>query len=193
MRPVLLAACLALACQPLPGAPDASSPDAGDEPDAGSDPFRTCEATCTEVTLVATIDGASEPFDRVQFGFTHTGDGRELYFEAYSGGDPACPTAQSPTPRMALVVSGIREPTDATPQTRNDGLAVTLFDFAGALTDEPLVRATTVTLTPRAFETCEAEESASCERFFAFDLDATLPGGRISGHGFARYCASLDD
>ena len=159
-----------------------------------------CEGTCRETTLNARLGDDEAPLDRVQFGFTspeRSVRGRwEVYLEAHAGGDPACPVETSPTPDRTVVIGGVTIPADATPQTRDGGLSLVMLDFNGALTDEPLIRADTVTLTPSSAKLCPEcvlDGGAPGDMFFAFELTAAFSDGGIQGHGFAEYCPSLDN
>ena len=106
----------------------------------------------------------------------------ELHVEAVTGGDPGCPTSSSATPERTLVIAGLLQ-TFPAPRSYVDGVRATLLDFRATLTKEPVVRATAVTATPRA----------SGDDYIAFDLDATFPGGRITGHLYATHCVTMDD
>lgn len=147
---------------------DAGSTDAG-TPDAG------CE-TCTQLTAV--FGARTAVFTRAQHGVEPDGT---LYVEAHFGGDPACPTATSPTPDRTLIISGLRA--DAGVQTWADGVRVSLFDFTGELTSAPLERAREVTATPGL-----VTPGARVD----FDLTVAFDAGTISGHISAPHCTSLD-
>ncbi len=153
---------------------DAGSP----SPDAGTDAGATdagCE-TCTQLTAV--FGARTAVFTRAQHGVEPYGT---LYVEAHFGGDPACPTATSPTPDRTLIISGLRA--DAGVQTWADGVRVSLFDFTGELTSAPLERAREVTATPGL-----VTPGARVD----FDLTVAFDAGTISGHISAPHCTSLD-
>ncbi|MDO9017953.1 MAG: hypothetical protein Q8S73_45305 [Deltaproteobacteria bacterium] len=131
--------------------------------------------------LVGMFGARSARFERAQHG--NTGADR-LLIEAHFGGDPACPTASSPTPRRTVTIRGVRATADATPQTEADGVAAVLFDFGGDLTTAPLLRATAVRVVPRAYER---------NGRVSLSVTATFPGGTITGELVAPHCTSLDD
>ena len=131
--------------------------------------------------LTAMFGARSARFERAQHG--NSGADR-LLVEAHFGGDPACPTASSPTPRRTLAIRGVRATADATPQTEAEGVAAVLFDFGGDLTTAPLLRATAVRVVPRAYER---------NGRVSLTVTATFPGGTITGELVAPHCASLDD
>ncbi len=147
------------------------------DPDAGVTP--SDGGTVGPIALTARFGSATGAFDRAQHGTSGTD---RVYIEAHFGGDPACPTMASPTPRRTLVISGLRATTAV--QTRADGVSATLLDFAGELTSAPLLRATAVTVTPR---TVDRGVSVSVE------FSATFEGGTVTGTFTAPHCASLDD
>ncbi len=120
--------------------------------------------------------------ERSHFGVSE-GDA-ELYLEAYRGGADGCPSQDSPTPALTLVVAGIPRTLEA-PIDKASGLSVVLFDFEGALGDVPLVRATEARLTP--LSACLEEGEA-----FGYALEAAFPGGTLSGQALATRCGSLD-
>lgn len=189
---VFFAAAL-LACQPAStdtdagdvdaGGHDAGLPDAGDvdagtmdagDADAGAD----CTGACAVTDLSITFHGVTAGFDRAQHGVEPDGG---LYVEAYFGGDPACPGPSSPTPDRTLVISGLRAASGV--QTYADGLRVTLLDFAGTLSSNPLDRALSTQATLRY---------AAPGVLVSFTLDAAFDGGAVTGGFAAAHCASLD-
>lgn len=200
--PLLIFAAASLACDPAtPELPDAGarqdSSDASTELDAGS--FANCDRACRETTLQVELGAKAGGFDRVQFGYTspeHTvSGGWELRLEAYAGGSPECPVEASPTPSRTLILSGVSLPEDETPQTKEGGVSTVLLDYRGELTDEPILRASSLTLTPKAGSFCPGcaqDGGAAAAQYFAFELDAQLPDGGISGQGFAAHCESMD-
>lgn len=129
--------------------------------------------------LTARFGTATGGFDRAQHGVAGA-DG--VYIEAHFGGDPACPTMGSPTPRRTLVLSGVRAGRTGV-QTRADGVSATLLDFGGELTSAPVARATAVSVMPR---TIDRGVTVSLE------LSATFPGGTVTGSFVAPHCPSLD-
>ena len=149
--------------------------------DAGADAPSGCPGSCAATVLQATFGSRRGAFERAQYGVLASG---RLVIEAHSGGDPACPTMTSPTPRRTLSLRGIRATADATPQTGADGVTAVLFDFGGDLTSAPLLRATAVQVVPRAF---------LADGYVSLEVTATFPEGTITGGLFAPHCTSLDD
>ncbi len=141
------------------------------------DPSMTSDAGAT-ISLTARFGSATGAFDRAQHGVEGTD---RVYIEAHYGGDPACPTMTSPTPRRTFVLSGVRAVSAV--QTEADGVSASLLDFGGELTSAPLVRASSVRVTPRAID---RGISVSLE------VSATFAGGTVSGSFVAPHCASLD-
>ncbi len=133
----------------------------------------------TPTMLTARFGSRSGGFDRAQHGRTGA-DG--VHVEAHFGGDPACPTMTSPTPRRTFVLAGLRAGRSGV-QTQADGLRCTLLDFGGELVSAPVERATAVQVTPR-----------SVVRGVSVSLEvrATFAGGTIEGTLVAPHCASLD-
>jgi hypothetical protein len=139
-----------------------------------------CAGDCAQTNLQGVFGAMRGAFERAQ----HGNDGAErLHIEAYFGGDPACPTPRSPTPRRTFVLTGVRATTDRTPQTEADGVRATLFDFSGELVSAPLLRATAVRVVPRAWMR---------DGYVSLEVRATFPGGTLSGGVFAPHCPSLD-
>lgn len=137
------------------------------------------DAGASGTALTAMFGSRRAGFERAQHG--NVGADR-LLVEAHSGGDPACPTASSPTPRRTLSIRGIRASADPTPQT--EGLTAALFDFGGELTSAPLLRASSVRVVPRAYL---RDGSVS------LSVAVTFAEGTVSGELVAPHCASLDD
>ncbi len=173
----------------------------GEDPMDGGLPS-TCEGDCRDTTLTVRVGDTELPMDRVQFGFTspeQSPRGRwELFIEAHSGGDPDCPEQDSPSPDRTIVFSGIAVPTDATEQTRGDGLSVVLLDFRGDLTSAPVVRAETISMIPTAANLCPeclTDGGAPADQFLSFELTADFAAvdGGVRGHAHARYCESMNE
>lgn len=143
------------------------------------DPTMTAGDAGTGTALTGRFGTRTGGFERAQHG--RAGADR-VYLEAHSGGDPACPTMMSPSPRRTLVVSGVRVGTAV--QTEADGVTAALLDFTGELVSAPIVRATAVRVTPRAIN---PGTSVSLE------INATFPGGTITGSVVAPHCDSLDE
>lgn len=127
--------------------------------------------------IEADFAGVRAPFERAFYGVR---DG-VLHVEAHHGGSADCPTMTSPTPDRTLVIAGLPEGFTTT-RTYADGVRVSLLDFKGTLTKEPILRATAVTV---------SEPSARADAL-GFTLDATFPGGSIKGVVHASHCPSLD-
>jgi hypothetical protein len=143
------------------------------------DPTMTVGDAGTGTALTGRFGTRTAGFERAQHG--RAGVDR-VYLEAHSGGDPACPTMMSPSPRRTLVVSGVRVGTAV--QTEADGVTASLLDFTSELVSAPIVRATAVRVTPRAIN---PGTSVSLE------IDATFPGGTITGTVVSPHCDSLDE
>jgi hypothetical protein len=165
-----------------PVATDAAVDAAGDAGTSGALPA-TCDSTCKKLTLDVQVGAKTDTFARAQFGFNANGT---LQVEAHKGGDAACPTQSSPTPDFTAVFANVPFPTSATPVT--SGVALSLLDFKGDLTDKPVLKAKSVTLTPVA---ALGEPRASA--FVAFKVEAPLDDGKIEGHVYATHCASMDE
>jgi hypothetical protein len=143
------------------------------------DPSMTAGDAGAGTALTGRFGARTAGFERAQHGRAGTD---RVYLEAHSGGDPACPTMMSPSPRRTLVVSGVRVGTAV--QTEADGVTASLLDFTGELVTAPIVRATAVRVTPRAIN---PGTSVSLE------INATFPGGTITGTVLAPHCDSLDE
>jgi hypothetical protein len=137
----------------------------------------SADAPLAPQSLEAVFGEVRAPFDRAYYGAR---DG-VLHIEAHHGGVAGCPTMTSPTPDRTLVIAGLPAGL-ATTRTYADGVRVSLLDFKGTLTKEPILRATEVTV----------RDPSSRGDALAFYLDATLPGGKIQGNVQAVHCASLD-
>jgi hypothetical protein len=151
--------------------------DAGATADLGVD-AGACTGPCAETALTVVLGGTERRLDRAQHGVG--GDGR-IYVEAHFGGDPACPTPDSPTPDRTLVLSGLDPMAER--QTEADGVRATLFDFQGDLSTLPLVRAASVTVRRRHVEVGVA---------VSFELELGFADGTMQGGLHAPHCASLD-
>lgn len=129
--------------------------------------------------LSAVFGSRRAGFERAQHGNL---GGDRLLVEAHSGGDPACPTMTSPTPRRTLSIRGVRATSDPAPQT--DGLTAALFDFGGDLTSAPLLRASAVRVVPRAYLR---------DGSISLSVTVTFAEGTITGDLVAPHCPTLDD
>lgn len=175
---------------PADAAPAAESgADAGSAADSGTDtgPSTGCTGACKAVALTATFGGKTRFITRAQFG-TQTGDsGAQLHVEAHSGGEPACPTAASPTPTYTLIVSSVPRSAPGGKASKSDGVTSAFFDFAGDLGLPALTKATAVVVSALQ------EDTASPPAWTAFDVTATFAEGSVTGHVYAEYCASLTE
>jgi hypothetical protein len=128
-------------------------------------------------TLVLTLNGNTAGFDHAYHGVEP--DGR-IYVEAYfDQSPPGCPI-QSTTSARTLIISNLK------PDAGTDydgGLRVTLFDFDGSITNEPLIRFTQASSMP--VDVRPGDE-------VSFTLEATLDGGVVSGQFTAIHCPILD-
>lgn len=182
-RAVLLA-CVLAAC----GGDDGGStvPDARQLADAAPDGgafSTTCTGACQTTTLTATFGSDTAMFDRAVYGITTAGSTQSLHVEAYSGGDPGCPTEQSATPAYTAILGQVAVPSDAFPSTSPGNL----LDFTGPLLDGELgASATEVVIIP------VAANPAASPPFVALDVTMTFGAGTIIGHVYATHCPSLD-
>jgi len=184
--PLCFAALLA-SCSSSDGdrSPTANATDAGPDSTADASPFLTCEASCAQTSISITLGGNTLGLNRAQFGFDKSDTGEQLlYIEAHFGGDSACPSESSPSPDRTVIFAHIPVPSDSTPI---EGTPVTLLDFKGDLTSNPLEKATKVKLTPVAINTTAAAP------FVAFDVEVTFATGTMTGHLYATHCDSLDE
>ncbi len=145
--------------------------------DAG---FSNCSADCAMTRLTASFGDVNETFDLAYYGLESDGT---LHLEIYGGAAPGCPESDSPTPARTLVIGAFPAPSDATPLS----LSVSLLDFEGTLTEEPILRSSSATATPRA-----ARVESTAMGFVRFDLEASFDGGTMSGAVYATHCDSLD-
>lgn len=142
------------------------------------DPSASTDAGAS-ISLTARFGANTAGFEHAQHGV----DGADgVYVEAHAGGDPACPTESSPTPRRTLIVRGVHAGV-AGAQTLADGVTVSLLDFGGDLVSAPVVRASAAQVTVRA---------ATLGVSVSLDVSATFAGGTIEGTLVAPHCASLD-
>jgi hypothetical protein len=162
------------------------SPGADAPPGEAGPSFGTCENACTQTNLALTFGSSKESIDRAQLGFNAPAGGTQtLHVEAHFGGDPACPTATSPSPDRTVIFGNLPIPTDATPV---ENTPVTLLDFKGTLSTSPVDKATHAKLTPVAVKVSPATDA-----FIAFDVEVTFPDGTMTGHVYATHCDSLDE
>ena len=162
----------------------ADAPDAASPIEAGP---ATCEGACKQTALVATFGALTRPLDRAQLG-TQQGDaGAQLHTESHSGGAPECPSQSSPTPSYTLIVSSIPRGAPGGAASEKEGVTGAFFDFKGDLTLPPFTKATSVKLSALV------EDPATPPAWAAFDVTATFAEGRVTGHVYAAYCASLDE
>jgi hypothetical protein len=135
----------------------------------------------TSVDVV--IGGVSRTLERAQFGRSKDDAGETLYIEAHEGGDPACPTESTPTPKRTVIVSNVPLGAAGTVYTKADGIAVSFLDFTGDQLDgKPLSKATAATVTIVAIESMSVE----------LDVDATFAEGTAKGRLYAEHCESLN-
>ena len=180
----IAAACIACSATSGGAALDAGTPEAGGAyADAAPADVSTPDVLVADAkgdagpyvfAFSVTLNGVKVTFDRGQFG----NDSGKLYLELQDGGDPACPSEKSPTPKHTLIVSGLEKSGTSNP-------IVTLVDFVGD-----------VITTPKPTRTSSASTatiaSASGTRI-ELDLTATFDSdGKGSGQVVAGYCASLD-
>jgi hypothetical protein len=170
---------------PEEAAPAEASPQdapSADSPNEGGSSFETCENTCAQTNLLITLGGKKGTLDRAQFGFNAN---QTLHLEAHFGGAPACPTQSSPAPDRTVVFANVPIPTDLTPI---ENTPVTLLDFKGDLSPNPMDKATKAKLTPVA-----ASASPPSGGFVAFEVEVTFPNGTMTGHLYATHCDTMDE
>jgi hypothetical protein len=170
---------------------DAGGADAWVPPDGGAVDAGCAGLECVGVTdLVVRMNGVQRPLTRAQVGLEHAGGVvTRLYVEAHAGGDPACPSEQSPTPDRTLIISGIPAGSAGARYTHADGVRVVLLDFVGDLLSSPApARASTVELAIQAVATDSVQGA-----FLSAVLTAGFDGGTVEGHVGATHCESLDD
>ena len=156
-----------------------SNEDASVGEDAGTSSGSTpTKATSVEVKLNDVV----RTIHRAQFGITKADD--TLYVEAHEGGVEACPEEE--TPNRTLIVRDVPKGPAGAQFTKDDGIFVTLLDFAGDQIQgpKPTTTATALTVTVVAIE-----EGA----FVELDVDATFPEGTVKGRIYATYCAGMDE
>ncbi len=173
--------------EPTPADVDAAVGKRTEVPDAATSVDPTvCEGPCKVTTGVASFGGKEISFDRAQFGLD--GDaGSRFRVEAHVGGDPACPTQDSPTPDQTLIVAGIPRGAPGKALTKADGVTATLIDFKGGL----LASAKPASATDLLL-TVTAQDPAASPQWVGFELQATFPTGAVKAYFYAVRCASLD-
>ena len=164
---------------------DGATPsDSGTDPTPGEDGSVTPPAK-KETSVDVTLATVARALVRAQFGRSKSDAGDTLYIEAHEGGDPACPTETSPTPKRTLIMSNVPIAAVGSVFTKQDGIAITLLDFTGdQLGTKPATTATALTVT---IVSIAADTSVEPEG------EATLLEGTATGHVYATYCASLSD
>jgi hypothetical protein len=140
----------------------------------------------TQTTSVdVAIGGVSRTLERAQFGRSKSDAGETLYIEAHEGGDPACPTEATPTPKRTVIISGVPRGAVGTVYTKADGIAVSFLDFTGdQLGGKPISKASAATVTIIAVDGATSVE---------LEVDATFAEGTAKGRVYATYCESLSD
>ncbi len=157
-----------------------------------------CTGSCAQMSLTAAFSLSTQSFDRAFFGLespAQSASGQwEVYIEAGSGADAACPSKASPTPRFLFIVSGSTPGTQVGEEA--GPVAANLIDFAGELATEILSRSTARSMKWVAADLCiacaEGSEADRDSRMLAADISATFAEGSIEGHVYATHCDSLD-
>ena len=146
-----------------------------------------------KTSVVVTIKNVSRTVVRAQFGKSAADAAKESFHtESHEGGDAACPTQASPTPKRTLIVSGVPRGAPGTKFTKSDGVSAAFFDFTGyQLGNVPLVKASAVTVTIVAIDVGASTTDGA--GLVEIDVDATFPDGTAKGRVAATYCASLSD
>ncbi len=157
--------------------------------DSGSD----APASTGQTSVVVTLNNVSRTLVRAQFGKSVPDATQEtFYVEAHEGGDPACPTQSSPTPKRTLIVANIPRGNVGSVYTKADGIAATFFDFTNdQLPGVAPTKASALTLTIVKIDVGASPSDGSS--LVEFELDATFAEGTMKGRIAATYCKSLDD
>lgn len=159
--------------------PEASTDAATDTSNDTTNDTRDSSAACA-TALVIKLGSKSITTTRAQFGYNVVDSGaKTLHMESHVGGDPKCPSDQPSNPEQTVVIANVRQ---GTVTNYGDGARLSLLDFKGTLTQEPIERATSVTVTPKP----------SCGSF-AFDVDAVFPNGTAKGVIVGEHCTSMDE
>jgi hypothetical protein len=160
--------------------PDGSD---GDDANAAADAGPDALAPTKSTSAVATLNGVERTLDRAQFGLTKDGTSSTLYVEAHEGGVAECPEKE--TPKRTLIVRGVPIGAPGDQFTKDDGVTVSLLDFAGdqITSDRPVTTATAATVTIVSFD-----HEASAE----IEVDATFAEGTVKGRIYATYCAAMN-
>ncbi len=172
------------ACSSSSSGDAATGGDAGPSDAAAEASALACDTTCKTLTVSANFNGNALAFDRGQFGTQTVDGGTGYHVEVHAGGDPACPTQNSPTPERSFVVTSIPHLAAGQSATEADGVRAAYLDFAGD-GSAPLVKSTQIKVTVTAID------SAAKPTWIAFDVDAKFPTGSVTGHVYATYCESL--
>lgn len=164
--------------------PQAPRPDAPITQPPGID---TCDGNCAIFAVQASKGSAQIEFDRGYFGVTMDPTGDSLHIELYRGGDQGCPTESSATPEQTLIISRLPIFTTRDPLALDDGIASSIIDFTGDLSDQFLPSgAAMLTIEPNAV-------SLAAPRFVAFDVEVHFDNGiTATGHVYATHCPSMD-
>lgn len=171
--------------------------DASDVADRGQSDGGDCNGPCGLLDARAEFGANSIGFDVAFFGLTSpeqaaSGDW-ELHIEAHRGGGTTCPTESSPSPSQTLIVTNVPLAPGMT-YTREDGIAVSVLDFEGALLDDGVVSAAlTAEVDLERSDVCTDCTPADGDSSLSFTIDALFEGGgTVAGHVFATHCTSMD-
>ncbi len=149
-----------------------------------------------KTSMSVTIQGVTRELVRAQFGTSSVdagagATGAGIYLEAHKGGDPACPSASSPTTDYTLIVANVPRGEPGARFAMADGVRVSYFDFKGDQIADggvaPFVKATSVTVTVVALEGTSSSGTVELE------VDATFANGTAKGRVYGEFCASLSD
>ena len=161
----------------------------------------SCTGTCASTSLQASFGGSSPIFTNAFYGLTAANKSSsgevEIYIESYVDGSSGCPSQNSPTPAMTLIVSGLAVPSTTKPLTQAD-VTVKLLDFDGSTLGEGNLIAdpTSVSLTPKGLsvcETCLGDPNQSDQGFVSLNMKLAFDGGTIEGQLYATHCDSMDE
>jgi len=180
------------------GGADSTTPPAENDAATGADTNDPAKkdaslAPTGKTAVTATLNGVSRNVVRAQFGKSVADAAKETFrIEAHDGGDPACPSQSSPTPKRTLLLAGVPRGFPGTTFTKADGVSATFFDFADEqLEGAPLTKATAVTVTIVALDVPSAPPDGSA--IVEIEVDATFAEGTVKGRVAATYCGSLSD
>ncbi len=167
MRAFVVATLFSIACgESSPATPDA----AVDAP--------TADAAVNMTTSLVAVMMATRTLTIGVYG-VNSDDGT-LHVEVHKGGVTTCPEMSSPTPEYTLILGRVPAASAATATSPGNFLDYQMDMLGGTTIGQA---ATSVSLTNVLY---------SAGVFVALDASLTFPAGTVTGHVYAKYCASLD-